>query len=130
MSDEIFNELRVLRSRVENIERGQEVLIRAQKKEILDELLPHFAKDPTLGHVYFLVDGTRGQKQIAEALIVGGRAGSEATVSRKLDILVELDLVALDDRTSSGKIYKKTQFDKALRLSREIEKTAKASEAR
>lgn len=124
MSDEIYNELRVLRSRVENIERGQEVLIRAQRTEVLAEILPHFRKDPVLSHVYGLIDGKRGQRQIAQAMADAGLGGSEATVSRKIEVLVDLDLVALDDRTAAGKIYRKTQFEKALRLSREIEKLA------
>jgi hypothetical protein len=122
MTDEIYNELRVIRSRIESIERGQEVLIRAERAQIMAEILPVFAGDQLLCRVFLLVDGLRGQRQIAQALTDGGYGGSEATVSRKIDILQELDLVALDDRTAAGKIYQKTQFDRALRLTREIER--------
>jgi len=53
-------------------------------------------------------------------------AVSEPTVSRKLDKLKELELVVLDDRTAVGNIYRKTQFDRALRLTREVEQLLKA----
>lgn len=126
MTDELYNELRIIRSRIESIERGQEVLIRAERKAVLAEILPVFGKDATLGRVYLLVDGAKGQRQISEELTASGFAASEPTVSRKLETLRELELVVLDDRTSAGKIYRKTQFDRALRLAREVEQLLKA----
>jgi hypothetical protein len=126
MTDELYNELRIIRSRIESIERGQEVLIRAERNAILAEILPFFEKDASLGRIYLLVDGMRGQRQISEELSVAGSAASEATVSRKLDILKDLELVVLDNRTAAGNIYRKTQFDRALRLTREVEQLLKA----
>jgi hypothetical protein len=125
-TDELYNELRIIRSRIESIERGQEVLIRAERNAVLAEILPFFVKDATLGRIYLLIDGTRGQRQIGDDLSTSGFAASEATVSRKLDTLKDLELVVLDDRTAAGKIYRKTQFDRALRLTREIEQLLKA----
>lgn len=126
MTDELYNELRVIRSRIESIERGQEVLIRADRKAVLAEILPEFEKDPTLGRIYLLVDGVRGQRQIQQEITASGFAVSEPTVSRRMDKLKELELVVLDDRTAAGNIYRKTQFDRALRLTREVEQLLKA----
>lgn len=126
MTDELYNELRVIRSRIESIERGQEVLIRADRKAVLAEILPEFQRDPTLGRIYLLVDGVRGQRQIQQEMTASRFAVSEPTVSRKLDKLKELELVVLDDRTAVGNIYRKTQFDRALRLTREVEQLLKA----
>lgn len=125
MSDAVFNELRTIRSRIESIERTQEVLVRAEADRILADILPRFREDLVLGQVYLLVDGIRGQRQITVAMSDAGMAGSsEATVSRKLEALRDLDLVELVDRTAAGKIYAKTQVDRLLRLSRHVERIA------
>jgi hypothetical protein len=127
MTDALFNELRVIRSRIESIEHGQEVLIRAERQAILREILPIFAKDPTMAQVYLLVDGVRGQRQIAQEMARNGLTGaSEPTVSRKLVLLCnELDLILLDDRTAAGNVYRKTLLDRALHLTREVQKVLK-----
>ena len=123
MSDAVYNELRTIRSRIESIERTQEVLVRAEAERILADILPRFREDLVLAHVYLLVDGIRGQRQITAAMTDAGLKGSsEATVSRKLEALRELDLVELVDRTAAGKIYAKSQIDRLLRLSRHVER--------
>jgi hypothetical protein len=126
VTDQLYNELRVIRSRIESIERGQEILIRADRKAVLAEILPSFEKDAILGRIYLLVDGVRGQRQISDELTASGFAASEATVSRRLETLRDLELVVLEDRTAAGKIYRKTQFDRALRLTHEVEQLLKA----
>lgn len=123
MSDNVFNELRTIRSRIESIERTQEVLVRAEADRILASILPRFREDLVLGQIYLLVDGIRGQRQITTAMSQAGMTGaSEATVSRKLEALRDLDVIELVDRTAAGKIYAKTQVDRLLRLSRQVER--------
>jgi DNA-binding transcriptional ArsR family regulator len=122
-SDTIFNELRTIRSRVESIEKTQEVLVRAERDKILAEILPAFQADAALGQVYLLVDGRRGQREISALLIATGtRGASESTVSRKLEVLSEMDLVELTDRTAAGNIYAKTSIDRLLKLTRNVER--------
>lgn len=128
MSDEVYNELRTIRSRVESIEKTQEVLVRAEADRILASLLPQFQADRVLGEVYLRVDGTKGQRQIVLALKDAGVPGaSEATVSRKMDALRDMDLVELVDRTSFGNIYAKTQIERLLRLSKHVKQVLKES---
>jgi len=123
VSDNVFNELRTIRSRIESIERTQEVLVRAEADRILASILPRFREDLVLGQIYLLVDGIRGQRQITTAMSQAGMTGaSEATVSRKLEALRDLDVIELVDRTAAGKIYAKTQVDRLLRLSRQVER--------
>jgi Fic family protein len=123
VSDNVFNELRTIRSRIESIERTQEVLVRAEADRILASILPRFREDLVLGQVYLLVDGIRGQRQITTAMSQAGMTGaSEATVSRKLEALRDLDVIELVDRTAAGKIYAKTQVDRLLHLSRQVER--------
>ena len=121
--DEVFNELRTIRSRIESIEKTQEVLVRAERERILAEILPAFERDVIMARVYLLVDGTRGQRQIGAAFSAAGvRGASEATVSRKLEALRDLDLVERYDRTAVGNIYRKTAIDRLLRLTRQIQR--------
>src|SRR5205823_13794538 len=82
--DELYNELRTIRSRVESIEKTQEVLVRAERDRILADILPVFEGDVVLARVYLLVDGARSQRQIVTAIAAAsGHGASEATVSRK-----------------------------------------------
>lgn len=128
MTDDIFNELRTIRSRVESIEKTQEILVRAEADRILSTVLPRFGEDRVLCEVYLRVDGKKGQRQIVETLRAASVPGaSEATVSRKLEVLRDLDLVELVDRTAQGKIYSKRQIDRLLRLSRHVEQVLKES---
>jgi len=115
MTDAIYNELRTIRSRIESIEKTQEVLVRAEADRILAGLLPIFRADLAMAKVYLAVDGRKGQRDIGTEIGV-----SEATVSRKIEKLRELDLVELVDRTASGNIYARTTIDRLLRLSRRV----------
>lgn len=121
---EIYAELRTIRSRIDSLEQGQQILIRAERERIEASLLPYFEADSALARIYLNVDGIRGQKEIAAALAAEGvRGTSEASVSRKLDTLRDLDLVELVDRNKVGKVYRKTSLDRILRLSKKIEKS-------
>jgi hypothetical protein len=119
-----FGEIRQIRSRLDAIEHTQEVLVRAQGKEILAQALAAFDADDMLAEVYLQVDGVRTQQDIAAVLQVQGRPGSKAMlVSRKLDRLyTELDLIALVDHTGKGNVYKKAGVDRILGITRQLEK--------
>ncbi len=68
------------------------------------------------------VDGARSQNEILGYLEGAKlRGASKATVSRKIDSLEhELHLIELADRTAKGKIYKKTNIDRILGVSRKV----------
>lgn len=123
-SDELFAEIRVIRSRIEGIEHTQEILVRAQHKQILPALLEMFENDPTLARIYLLIDGQRSQREVVQALRgQGHEISSEATVSRKIDRLAnDLALVDLIDQTRKGKIYRRSAVDRILGLSRLVQK--------
>jgi Fic family protein len=125
---EIYAELRTIRSRIDALEQGQQILIRAERERIEASLMPFFEADSALAHIYLQVDGVRGQREIAQALAANGtRGSSEASVSRKLDTLQTLDLVELIDRNKAGKVYRKTSLDRILRLSKKVEKILTAT---
>jgi hypothetical protein len=120
---ELFGQIRTIRSRIETIERTQEILVRAEARNIVPALEQAFGADPLLARIYLAVDGTKTQSQILADLKAAGHAASSASVSRKLDRLEkDFHLIDLADRTKAGKIYRKGELERILRLSRRVEK--------
>lgn len=122
-SEELFAELRVIRSRIEGIEHTQEILVRAQSESIVPTLIQAFADDPVLARVFLLVDGSRTQQDIVAVMKANKHPGaSDATVSRKIDLLHnDMALIDFVDQTGRGKVYRKSAVDRILRLSRKVE---------
>jgi NAD-specific glutamate dehydrogenase len=123
-SIDLFNEIRQLRSRVEEIGGMTEALVRAQSRGVVQATLERFAADPTLEAVFLAVNGQRSQGEILEVLRTAKTKGaSPATISRKVDALEkELHLIELVDRTAKGKVYKRSGLDRILGISRKLEK--------
>lgn len=122
---DLFNELRQLRSRVDELGLMTETLVRAQSKDLMEAVMARFDGDPALKAVFMSVDGVRSQNEILTRLKKASLKGaSKATVSRKIEGLEhELHLIVLADRTAKGKIYKKTTIDKILGVSRRLERS-------
>lgn len=121
---DLFNEVRQLRSRVEEIGGMTEALVRAQSGELINAMLERFDSDTSLKSTFLAVDGQRSQGEILEILRRAKTQGaSAATVSRKIETLEkELHLIELSNRTAKGKIYKRTNLDRILGISRRFEK--------
>ncbi|HXE98741.1 MAG TPA: hypothetical protein VN458_00175 [Solirubrobacterales bacterium] len=122
-SIDLFNEIRQLRSRVEDIGGMTEVLVRAQR-DLVQELVFRLGDDLALKATFLAVDGQRSQGEILEVLKKNKTHGaSHATVSRKIEILEkDLHLIELVDRTAKGKVYKRSRLDEILGISRRLEK--------
>jgi hypothetical protein len=123
-SPELYGEIRLIRARLDAIEHTQDVLVRAERKEILPEILDAFARDGLLARIYQLIDGKRTQQQIGTALRSQGLHGDKAAmVSRRLDRLYrDLHLVELVDHGGKGKVYKKNGLDRILGVTRQLER--------
>jgi hypothetical protein len=121
---DLFNEVRQLRSRVEELGAMTETLVRAQSKELIAAMRERLASDVALCAVFLAVDGERSQGEILELLKERKVKGaSSATVSRKIDTLEhEMHLIQLVNRTSRGKIYRRTNIDRILGISRALER--------
>jgi hypothetical protein len=118
-----YAELRAMRARLEGIEHRQEMLVRAHRDEILDEIWRYVDKDEMLAEVYLLVDGKRTQQDIVAALRQKGQPASQPTVSRKLTKLsIELGLVEIGDRDAAGAVYAKSDLDRILHLTPRVER--------
>lgn len=115
------DDIRTIRYRIESIETTQHLLLRAEAKELLAELLPLFEKDQNLERVYLALDQPRNQTEIIEHLNGLNTGISQPTVSKKLTKLNEEGLI---DKVGYGggglRWRKKDVVEKVLRLSREI----------
>lgn len=122
---DLFNEVRQLRSRVDELGLMTETLVRAQSKDLMEAVMARFDGDLALKAVFMSVDGVRSQNEILTRLKKASLKGaSKATVSRKIESLEhELHLIVLLDRTAKGKIYKKTNIDEILGVSRRLERS-------
>jgi hypothetical protein len=120
---DLFNEVRHLRAKVDDLGAMTETLVRAQSKELVKAMMEKFASDQALTATFLAVDGTRSQNDILSHLkTTGAKSASEATVSRKIDTLEgELHMIELSDRNAKGKIYKRTNLDRILGISRRLE---------
>jgi Arginine repressor, DNA binding domain len=120
---DLFNEVRQLRAKVDDLGAMTETLVRAQSKELVKGIIETFGTDPALTATFLAVDGIRSQKEIVERLQEAKIKGaSNPTVSRKIDILQHnLHLIELADRNAKGKIYKRTNLDRILGISRSLE---------
>jgi hypothetical protein len=96
-------------------------LVRAQGKELVEAMVARLTADEILRNVFLAVDGKRSQSEIVERVKRSGKSGSNATISRKVEVLVqEMHLIELADRTAKGKIYKRTKLDRILGISRRL----------
>lgn len=119
---DVLNEIAALRARVDAMDPKLEILIRAQRASIQQEVLAAIETDPRLGLVYLQVDGNRTQKDIVMSLAGSTARMSQPTVSRKMTILeLELALIEPGRQTREGVAYRKTAVDRILRLTPKVE---------
>lgn len=120
---DLFNEVALLRDQIEDMAKSVSALTR--QAGLREDVLAAMAKDPLLASIFLLVDGVRTQNQIVAALKANGDGGSQATVSRKLDLLIEdHDLVRTTNRAADGNRYVHTQLAKDLKIKRALDRSA------
>jgi len=119
---DLFNEVRQLRAKVDDLGAMTETLVRAQSKDLVKAIVSKFASDPTLTAVFLAVDGVRSQTEILAGLKSSKlKGGSAPTVSRKIETLQhELHLIELVDHRAKGKVYRRTNLDRILGISRKL----------
>lgn len=121
-SKELFVELAKLRDEVDEQGLMLDALVRANG--VGRELIEILRADEKAEAVLLAVDGKRSQQEIVGHLKSSGVSISPATVSRKIDYLAnDLGLIALSHHQASGKVYHRTRLDRALKVSRELEKS-------
>lgn len=120
-STELFNEIAILRDQVDDMSRSVAALTR--KSGIKDDILKAMTGDVILARIFLLVDGKRTQSEILSELKAAGHGGSQASVSRKVDILIEdYDLVRPTGRSAKGISYVHTSLAKDLGIVRSLQR--------
>jgi hypothetical protein len=120
-SDELFAEVAKLRDEVDEQGLMLDALVRSSG--IGDQLVARIAEDDVMKAILLEVDGEKSQAEIANGLKSRGLGASEATVSRRIDVLTnDLGLIALSHRGQTGKVYHRTRLDSALKVSRRLGK--------
>lgn len=119
---DLFNEVRQLRAKVDDLGVLTETLVRAQSRDLVKAIMDKLSADASLCAVFLAVDGVRSQTDILSSLKRTKLKGaSPATVSRKIDVLQhELHLIELAAVTAKGKIYRRTNLNRILGISRQL----------
>lgn len=118
---DLFAEVANLRDQVDDMARSVSAI--ARKSGWREDIMAAMEKDPALARVFLLVDGRRTQNDIVTDSKESGELISQATVSRKLDSLVQdWDLVRPTTRAKDGTRYVHTSLAKDLRIARLLQK--------
>ena len=109
-SDILFAEVAKLRQEVAEIKHTTTAQVRFDEN-LKAAVVSQLKGDVKLIQVFLAVDGVRSQKDIIAFTDI-----AKSSVSRKLIILSDLDLIEPIDKADSSIIYKATQFSKAINL--------------
>lgn len=125
-SPDLYAEVRLMRAEIDDHGAMLQMLLRTQGRELSEAILAEMHGDRALARAFLHVDGVRTQGEILAGLAKEGiRGASKAGMSRKFDKLAnDLHLIALVRRTSTGNVYRKTVLDRALGISRALEREA------
>lgn len=120
-SEELNAAIGHIKYKVDSMDRTLERLLRVNGKAMLADYLEQFATDPILAKVYLSVDGYKTQKSIGK-----DTGYSPAVITKRIKILVDLDLIELLRVIQAGKIYQYTKMESIFKISRNLIKdTAK-----
>ncbi len=120
---DLFNEVAQIKDEVEDVREMVDALVRVNSNQLKADILKEMVSDRALAEVFLLIDGSRSQGEILKALQERGVKGaSPATVSRKLERLVELNLVHFVRREAAGKVYRTARLAEVLGLRRALVK--------
>lgn len=117
MSDVVEKDVREIKYRVEAIEKSVDLLVRANRKEIIEDLLGFFGKSSERVNVFLAVDGERSVTQIATALKL-----KVQNASRRMGELEKAGLISVRKTSGPAKVYEKAEKAGALNLEKILEK--------
>jgi hypothetical protein len=122
--EKVENALYAVHSRLGVIEGKVNLVARAERRHLLELLEETIRKDPLLGQIYLLLDGSRTQKDVHEKLREHGIDVSQPTVSRRMTLMESEHGIA--DLVSGGgntKVYgKDPAMEKVLNLTKNVRK--------
>jgi len=115
--DVILRDVREIKWRQESIDRSLILLLKANKEEILDELLTVFTNSKRRAEVYLIIDGKLSVSEIAKKLDM-----KQPNVSRHITPLKNDALIEIKNLKNGEYIYKKTELEQIFKISRILRK--------
>jgi hypothetical protein len=120
--EKVENALYAVHSRLGVIEGKVNLVARAERRHLLELLEETVKKDPLIGQIYLLLDGTRTQKEVHEKLREHGVDVSQPTVSRRMGLMeTEHGIADLVSGGGNTKVFQKDPaMEKVLNLTQNI----------
>ena len=104
-------DVKEIKWRVEGVEKSMDLLVRANRKEIVADLLEFFGKSKDRVQVFLEIDGEKTVGEISQKLNM-----KDANVSKRTTELVDEGLIRVKKITKVGKVYEKAEKVKTLDL--------------
>jgi predicted transcriptional regulator len=117
MSKNTEKDVREIKWRVEGIDKSIDLLVRANRKQIVKEIEEFFGKSKNRVKVFLAIDGEKTVEKIAIEL--GMKAPN---VSRRITELRNEGLINIKKITKKGYIYEKTEKVRILGLEKKLSK--------
>jgi DNA-binding transcriptional ArsR family regulator len=121
-NDEIHQAVLVIDSRLRTIDGKVNLMVRANRDDLLDQLETSIKSKPLIGQIYVLLDGVRNQDQIVSELAKHGTSVTQPTVSRNLAHMSEEHGIVERVPGAGSRYRKNREMEKALNLTKKIEK--------
>ena len=117
-SNEVARDIREIKWHQEAIDSSMELLIKANREAILEEIMEFFGRSKRRAEVYLAINGKRTVSDIVDLLVM-----KSPNVSIELSKLKEEGLIEIKEITPDGTyIYRKRRVDKILGISKRLRK--------
>lgn len=116
MTEHLERDVRDIRHKVDGIDKSVDLLLRANRKEIVADLMIFFGKSKDRIKVFLAIDGERTVNELVKKL----KPMLQPNVSTRIAELLHEDLIYVKKTTAQGKIYDKTNKVKILNIEKEL----------
>jgi hypothetical protein len=116
-SDELSKDIREIKWHQEEIDSSLEMLLRANKENLLREVLEMFGRSKRRARVYLAVDGIRNVGEIAS-----DEGIHDKNVYNELKVLKRGSLIVIKGEKEKQLVFKKSKLDHILNLSKILRK--------
>lgn len=117
MSDIVEKDVREIKWKVNGIEKSIDLLVRANRKQIIDDLLEFYGRSKDRVKIFLKIDGEKTVDQITKELGM-----KKPNVSTRITELQDEGLVKIKKITRQGYVYEKTEKVRILNLEKILRK--------
>ncbi len=121
MTDTLNRDVREIKHKVHDLDTSVDLLIRANRKEIISDLLEFFGYSKDRTKVFLAIDGEKTVTDLVSQL----NPMKQPNVSKRITELTDEGLIYVKKSTKIGKVYDKTSKVKILNLEKVLIKKFK-----